>query len=156
MERSARQMLLFSFGSFVLVLAFGSVRAMGPLRHVLDTPASTKSLQAFHSHFDQLCWLGSAALGATMWILRDAWRGPRWVPPTFNACWFAGSVLFATSFFVRGVGEALSRPALARGAYALLVSAGGSLFFPVMALGAWIALGAVRAPSAARAPAAQR
>ena len=134
-------MLLFSFASFLLVLAFGSVRAMGPLRQLLDTPASARSLQAFHSHFDDLCWLGSAGLGAAMWAFRDAWRGPRWVAPAFNACWFAGSVLFAGSFLAKGLGEATGHPALARAGYAILASVGGTLFFPVMALGAWIAIG---------------
>jgi len=131
-------MLLFSFASFLLVLVFGTIRATGPLREFLDCPVSLKSLQAFHAHFDSLCWLGSAALGAAMWGLRDAWQGPHFVPAAFTGCWMSGSVLFAGSFLARGLGEALQVPWMARGLYALLASLGGSLFFAVIALGGYI------------------
>jgi hypothetical protein len=140
MARHARQMLLFSFAAFLFVLVFGTVRATGPLREFLDRPVSLRSLQAFHAHFDSLCWLGSAALGAVMWVLGDAWQGPRFVPAAFTACWMGGSVLFAGSFLARGLGEALEVPWMARGLYAILASLGGSLFCAVIGLGGYILL----------------
>lgn len=140
MEKQARQLLLFSFVSFLLVLAFGLVRALGPFRGVLDTPETFRSMQAFHSHFDDLCWLGSGVIGASMWVFRDTWRGPPWVPYAFNGSWIAGSVFFSTSFLFKGLGEALGVRLLVEGVYPLLIFAGGCLFFVVIPLGAWITL----------------
>jgi len=145
MDKHARRLFLFSFASFCLVLAFGTVRATGPLREFFDRPASLKSLQDFHAHFDALCWLGSAALGAALWVWREKWRGPAFVPAAFTLCWMVGSLLFAASFLAKGLGEALGLSWMARGLYAALASVGGTLFFPVIGLGGWMALSAARA-----------
>ena len=80
MERAARRLLAFSFVSLLAVLVFGMVRGLAPVRAWLAAPDVARTAALFHSHFDQLCWLGSAAAGTALWVLRDSYRGAAWAP----------------------------------------------------------------------------
>jgi hypothetical protein len=151
MERSARRLLVYSFASLVVVLAFGTLRGTGPVRAWLDGPELLRNAALFHSHFDQLCWLGAAAAGATLWILRDAYGGPAWAPTLFAWSYPAGTLLFSSAFLVKVVGLRVGSATLARFAFGALVSVGGALLVVAMVSGAAIARGLVRGNGDARA-----
>jgi len=139
MERAGRHLLLFSLVSLLAVLALGVARASPSVRALIDTPESVKSLGAFHAHFDSLCWLGSAAAGAALLGLGRAWRGPAWLPAAFAWSYIPGTLLFATSYGLKGLGERLGSPLLARGAFFTLASVGGSCLFVTIGAGAALA-----------------
>ena len=145
METAARRLVTFSFASFLLVLASGTVRGMGPVRAWLDGPELLRTAALFHSHFDQLCWLGAAATGAALWILRDAYHGAGWAPRLFTWSYPAGALLFSCAFLVKLFGLRLERVALSRVAFGALVSIGGALLIVALVAGAAIAVGVLRA-----------
>ncbi len=150
MERAARGLLRYSFASLVAVLAFGTLRGTGPVRAWLDGPELLRNAALFHSHFDQLCWLGAAAAGATLWILRDAYSGPAWAPTLFAWSYLAGTLLFSAAFLVKVVGLRVEIAILARFAFGALVSVGGALLVLAMFSGTAIALGLARGKAEAR------
>lgn len=141
MERAARRLVAFSFVSLLAVLAFGTIRGMGPVRAWLDGPELLRVAALFHSHFNQLCWLGSAAAGAALWIMRDAYRGPAWAPPLFAWSYPTGALLFSTAFLVKVVGLRIGSEALTRIAFGALVSLGGALLLVALVAGAVISWG---------------
>lgn len=141
MERSAHRLLVFSFVCLLAVLVFGMIRGMAPVRAWLDTPDAARTAALFHSHFDQLCWLGAAAAGAALWVLRDGYRGPAWAPHVFAFAYAGGALLFSSSFGVKLIGQRLGIAMLERGAFAALVSLGGALFILAVVSGAIVALG---------------
>jgi hypothetical protein len=153
MERAARRLVLFSFLSFLAVLVTGTLRGIGPVKAWLDGPELLRLAALFHSHFDQLCWLGAAAAGAALWILRDAYRGPAWAPALLSFTYPAGALLFSTAFLLKVVGVRAGIEALARGVFGALVSVGGALLLVALAAGAAVAWG-LRRPGAPRRDAA--
>lgn len=153
MERSARLLLASSFASLVLVLAFGTLRGIGPVRAWLDSPELLRNAALFHSHFDQLCWLGAAAAGTVLWILRDVYGGPSWAPPLFAWSYGAGALLFSSAFLFKVVGLRIERAVLSRVAFGALVSVGGALLLVAMIAGAVIALGLIRRKPGEEVPA---
>jgi hypothetical protein len=127
MERAARQLLLFSLGGFVAVVALGTVRA-SPAHVAFDTsPEIVRSLQSFHAHLDSLVWLGAAALGGALHLLAPAYRGPAWAPRTLPAAYALGSLVFSGSYAVKGLGLRFGIDVLARPVAPALASAGGLL-----------------------------
>jgi hypothetical protein len=148
MEAAARRLVTFSFVSFLFVLASGTIRGLGPVKAWLDGPELLRVAALFHSHFDQLCWLGAAATGAALWILRDAYRGAGWAPRLFAWSYPAGALLFSSAFLVKLVGLRLERVALSRMAFGALVSLGGALLLVALVAGGAIAVGvrSARAP----------
>lgn len=150
MERAARNLLVFSFVCLLAVLVLGIARGAGPVRVWLEAPVPSRTAALFHSHFDQLCWLGAAAAGAALWILRDAYRGPAWAPRLFALAYAGGSLLFSSSFAVKLAGLRFGSAALERGAFAALVSLGGALLIAAVAAGGVVARGLLRGSQAAR------
>jgi hypothetical protein len=138
-ERHARTLLLFSLASLPLVIAFGTLRGIPAMRALLETPEAARSVASFHSHFDQLCWLGAAALGAALFLLREGYRGPAWAVRWLARAYIAGSLLFSVAHAVRAAGVAAGSERLARGGFGLLVSVGGTLLLVAMATGAIVA-----------------
>jgi hypothetical protein len=124
MERAARLLLASSLVAFAVVIGLGTLRA-SPAHQLLDTPEAVKSLQAFHSHFDNLVWLGSAALGATLKLLAPGYRGPAWAPRLLAPAFLAGAVVFACSFAVKALGQRCALGALVRPLAPALASLGG-------------------------------
>ena len=147
MERAARRLFLYSFVSLLAGLALGVARASPAARALLDTPESVKSLGAFHAHFDSLCWLGSAAAGATLLALARRFRGAAWLPGAFSWSYVAGTFLFTASYGVKGLGERLGSTLLARAAFFTLASVGGSLFLVTIGAGVAIAWSVARTPA---------
>lgn len=141
MERASRRLVAFSLVSFIGVVAFGSVRGMPPVKALLDDPELLRVSALFHSHFDQLCWLGAAATGASLWILRDAYRGPAWAPRLIAWSYPVGAVLFSGAFLLKLAGLKLGSVVLARGAFGAVVSLGGTLLFVALVAAAAIAWG---------------
>jgi hypothetical protein len=141
MERAARRLVAFSFVSFLAVIALGTIRGLGPVRVWLEGPELQRVAALFHSHFDQLCWLGTAATGAALWITRDAYRGPAWAPALLAWSYPIGALLFSTAFLVKVVGLRIGSEALSRVAYASLVSLGGALLLVALVAGAVIGWG---------------
>jgi hypothetical protein len=150
MERAARRLLTFSFVSLPAVLAFGTLRGTGPVKAWLDGPELLRVAALFHSHFDQLCWLGAAAAGAALWILRDAYRGPAWAPPLFAWSYPTGALLFSTAFLVKVIGLRVESAVLARIAFGALVSLGGALLVVAFVAGAATAWGLLRTGASGR------
>ncbi len=143
MERAARRLVTFSFLSLLFVLVSGTIRGMGPVKAWLDGPELLRLAALFHSHFDQLCWLGAAAAGAAFWILRDAYRGPAWAPRLFSWSYPAGALIFSTAFLAKVIGVRIESAALARAAFGGLVSVGGALLLVALLAGVRVAAGLV-------------
>ncbi len=152
MERAARRLVTFSFCSLLAVLVTGTIRGMGPVKAWLDGPELVRLAALFHSHFDQLCWLGAAAAGAALWILRDAYHGPDWAPRLFAWTYPAGALLFSTAFLAKVVGVRLDIAALSRAAFGGLVSVGGALLLGALVAGIAIAAGLLGKGAAAAEP----
>lgn len=124
MERSARRLLLASLLAFPVVVALGS--ALGPAHRRLSAfPDALRALDLFHTHFDQLVWLGSSALGAALHLLAPRYSGPVWAPRWLAPAYLLGALLFSVSFAVKGVALRLGMVALARWTSPLLASLGG-------------------------------
>lgn len=132
MELAARRLLVFSLASLVVVIAFGTLRGAGPVGTTADGAELAKYTALFHSHFDQLCWLGAAATGATLWISKDVYVGPAWAPAAFAWSYMAGASLFSVAFLAKVVGLRLGNDGLARFGFAALVSVGGVLLVVAM------------------------
>jgi hypothetical protein len=139
MDRAARRLLLFSLASLVLVIAFGTLR--GALRPAPEAAEVAKYTALFHSHFDQLCWLGAAAAGAALWILRGGYSGPAWGPVLFGWAYPAGAALFSVAFLVKVLGLRLESDALTHAAFGALVSLGGVLLLVAMCSAVVVVLG---------------
>lgn len=144
MEIAARRLVAFSFLSFLFVLVSGTARGMGPVKAWLDGPELLRAAALFHSHFDQLCWLGASATGVTLWILRDDYRGARWAPRLFAWSYPAGALLFSCAFLLKILGLRLESAVLSRLGFGALVSIGGALLLVALVAGAALALGMLR------------
>jgi hypothetical protein len=160
MERASRQLLLFSLGGFVAVVALGTVRA-SPAHAAFDTsPEIVRSLQSFHAHFDSLVWLGAAALGGALRLLAPAYRGPAWAPRLLPAAYAAGSIVFSGSYAVKALGLRFGLDVLARPVAPALASVGGLLLLGAAGCAATIGWTLQRpspgAPRAAEEPAPSR
>jgi hypothetical protein len=137
----------------IFVLVLGMIRGIGPVRTWLAAPDAARTAALFHSHFDQLCWLGAAAAGTVLWILRDAYRGPGWAPRVFAFTYATGALLFSSSFAVKLAGQRIGSAMVERGAFAALVSLGGALFIAAVASGSVVVRGLVRGDAARQAAA---
>ena len=124
MERAARQLLLFSFTCFVGVIAFAMV--LGPAHKAVHSRDVARSIDLFHQHFDQLCWLGAAALGTALRHLAPRYAGPAWAPARLARAYALGSVTFAAAFVPRAIGQLTGAALLARVGFAALASIGGA------------------------------
>jgi hypothetical protein len=69
----SKKLIIFSFLSFIFVFVFGAV--FSPMKKAISDPEVLRNFDLFHNHFDQLCWLGAAAIGATLYFLRDKYSG---------------------------------------------------------------------------------
>ncbi len=125
MERAARQLLLFSLACFVGVVAFATF--LGPAHKVVHSTDVARSMDLFHQHFDQLCWLGAAALGTTLHYLAPRYAGPGWAPALLARAYALGSLMFAAAFLPRAIGQLLGAALVARAGFAALASIGGAL-----------------------------
>lgn len=137
MERAARRLLLFSLAAFVAVVVFAS--ALGPVQKALAGTEAARSIASFHAHFDQLCWLGSAALGATLLLLARSYSGPAWAPSLLAASYAAGSLVFSCAHVVRAIGERTGSAGLSGIAFRILASVGGVALLVAAAAAAAIA-----------------
>jgi hypothetical protein len=148
MERSAHRLLVLSLAGFAGVIGFGAIRA-SPAHALLDTaPAVIQAFQAFHAHFDSLVWLGAAALGGALKLLAPGYRGPAWAPRWLAPLYAAGTVLFAGSYAVKGLGLRLGLAALAQPLPAALASIGGVLLLAAAACALAIGRAVLAAPRA--------
>lgn len=137
MRNQAVRLFVFSFTCFIGVFVFGSI--LGPLQKTYADPKVIRNLSLFHNHSDQLCWLGAAALGATLHVTRDAFRGSERVLRIFTLSYMAGTALFSSAFLVRALGLILSSSLLEERAYIGLVSLGGLLNIVAIISGVYVA-----------------
>lgn len=144
MKRYARWLFTYSFASFLCVLAFGLARRAGPLRE-LGGPAG-KSVALFHTHFADLCWLGSAALGAfVLWASERQGhleKPVRWLATAY----IVGTASFSLSFLARAAGLLADVAALRTPVFVALVAFGSVCFAAVLALGACVLRSLVAEP----------
>jgi hypothetical protein len=147
MQRSGRRLLLFSLASFVAVVVFGS--ALGPLQKALAGTDAARALASFHAHFDQLCWLGSAALGAALLFLDGSYRGPRWAPALLGWAYPLGALVFSGGHAIKAIGIALAMPLVPRVVVPVLASAGGVLLLAAVCGAGAIAASLLRPASIA-------
>ncbi len=138
MKRQALLLSNFSFICFIAVFVFGL--AFGPLQKAYgDHAAVMRNLSLFHNHFDQLCWLGAAALGATLYVARDRFAGSERVLRVFGASYMLGTSLFSMAFLARALGLILASPAVERHVFLGLVSVGGLFEIVALSCGCYVA-----------------
>lgn len=123
MKKQAKTLFIFSFISFILVFIFGAV--LGPMQKSLNSPEITRNLNLFHNHFDQLCWLGAAAIGAVFYFFGDAYQGASWLLKVFTLSYITGTTLFSFAFLLRALGIYNGSVLLQKTIFTLMVSVGG-------------------------------
>lgn len=119
----SKKLITFSFLSFIFVFIFGAV--FSPIKKAISDPEVLRNFDLFHNHFDQLCWLGAAAIGATLYFLRDKYNGSRRLLNIFTTSYMFGTLIFSVAFLIRGIGLSLKINMLQKNAYILLLSIGG-------------------------------
>ena len=147
MRKQAMQLFVFSFTCFIGVFVFGSV--LSPLQKIYNDPQITRNFNLFHNHFDQLCWLGAAAIGAVLYTARDRFNGSERILRLFTISYMLGTTLFSFAFLVRALGLIVTSRVLENGAYMGLISLGGLFNIITMICGVYIVIGIVFDKSAA-------
>lgn len=102
MKNQAINFFIFSFICFIGVLIFGSV--FGPIKKIFVDTDIFRNISLFHNHFDQLCWLGSAAIGCTFWFLDQKYKGAEIALKIFAFSYMLGTLLFSFGFLFRSLG----------------------------------------------------
>ncbi len=102
MKKQAIKLFIFSFICFIGVLVFGSI--LGPIKKSFSNTEVFRNISLFHNHFDQLCWLGSAAIGCTFWVLDHKYKGSEMVLKVFAFSYMLGTLLFSSGFLFRAIG----------------------------------------------------
>jgi hypothetical protein len=125
MKTQSIRLFIFSFICFIGVLIFGSI--LGPLKKAIVDLDVFKNISLFHSHFDQLCWLGSAAIGATFWVLDPIFKGSETVLKIFAYSYMLGTLLFSMGFLFRAIGTICDSSIIEISANIGMISFGGLL-----------------------------
>lgn len=125
MKEQATRFLIFSFICFIGVLLFGSI--LGPIKKTFSDTEVFRNISLFHSHFDQLCWLGSAAIGATFWILDSKFKGSEMALKIFSFSYMLGTLLFSFGFLLRAIGFVFNNRIIEKVAAIGMLSLGGLL-----------------------------
>jgi len=128
MIESSKRLMKFSLISFVFVFVFGVIRSMEFFKTFFNDQEAMKNIMLFHSHFDQLCWLGAAAIGAVFYVFNDLYLGKKRILENFIRFYIIGTLLFALSFLIRALGFALGIVIFRKFLFILLVSIGGFIF----------------------------
>ncbi len=139
MQKQAMRLFAFSFICFIGVFVFGSI--LGPLQKIYNDPQVVRSFNLFHNHFDQLCWLGAAAIGAFLYAARDRYNGSERILKTFTITYMLGTTLFSFVFLVRGVGIIAMSKVLEKETYIGLVSLGGLFNVITLITGVYVVIG---------------
>jgi len=121
----SKKLFIFSFLSFIFVFIFGAV--FSPIKKVISDPEVLRNFDLFHNHFDQLCWLGAAAIGATFYFLRDKYNGSHRLLNIFTTSYMFGTLIFSGAFLIRGIGLVFKINLLHKSGYILMISIGGLL-----------------------------
>jgi hypothetical protein len=124
MKTQAVNLFVFSFICFIGVLIFGSI--IGPLKKSMADEVF-RNISLFHSHFDQLCWLGSAALGGAFWVLASKFTGADRVIRIFVFSYALGTLLFSMGFLFRAIGLHYNSRMIKMSADIGMISFGGLL-----------------------------
>ena len=125
MKKQATNLFIFSFICFIVVLIFGSL--LNPIKKSLVDTDIFRNFSLFHSHFDQLCWLGSAALGCTFYALDNRYSGSKVILAIFTFSYTVGSLLFSSGFLFRAIGKIFKNGIIEKGAAIGMISLGGLL-----------------------------
>ena len=125
MKEQSIKFLIFSFICFIGVLIFGSI--LGPIKKAFSDTEAFRNISLFHSHFDQLCWLGSAAIGATFWILDSKFKGSKLALKIFSFSYIFGTLLFSFGFLFRALGIIYNNGIIEKMAAIGMISLGGLL-----------------------------
>lgn len=102
MKNQAINLFIFSFICFIGVIIFGSV--LSPVKKSFIDTDIFRNISLFHNHFDQLCWLGSAAIGCTFWGLDQKYKGAEIALRIFAFSYMLGTLLFSFGFLFRAIG----------------------------------------------------
>ena len=125
MKKQAINFIIFSFICFICVLIFGSI--LGPIKKSFSDTEVFRNISLFHSHFDQLCWLGSAAIGCTFWVLDHQFKGSEMVLKIFAFSYMLGTLLFSSGFLFRALGIIYDSSIIEKAATIGMISFGGLL-----------------------------
>jgi len=139
MQKQAMQLFAFSLICFIGVFVFGSI--LGPLQKIYNDPQVIRNFNLFHNHFDQLCWLGAAAIGAVLYAARDRFNGSERILRIFTLSYMLGTALFSFAFLARALGLILMSTLLEKGSYVGLVSLGGLFNIITIITGIYVANG---------------
>jgi hypothetical protein len=145
MQKQAMDLFVFSFICFIGVFVFGSI--LGPLQKIYSDPQVVRNFNLFHNHFDQLCWLGAAAIGAFFYAAHNRYNGSERILRTFTITYMLGTTLFSFAFLVRGVGLIVMSKMLEEEAYIGLVSLGGLFNVITLIAGIYVIIGIISASS---------
>ena len=136
MKKYSRILFLYSFTSFLFVIVFGSMNTF--FKKAFYGTAIWDSITAFHSHFDQLCWLGAAAIGAMFHFMSDRYSGSIKAVGFFTYLYIFGTLTFSFAFLARGLGMYLHNQALEKTVFAFMASIGGLAYILIIFLGIYI------------------
>lgn len=138
MKNHAVNFFIFSFICFIGVLIFGL--ALGPIKKALIEEDIFRNISLFHNHFDQLCWLGSAAIGCVFWVLDHKYKGSEIAVMIFSFSYMLGTLLFSFGFLFRALGIFYGSNMIKIFATAGMLSIGGLLMLVTTACALYIAI----------------
>lgn len=138
MKKQALNLFIFSFICFIGVLVFGSI--LGPIKKSFTDTDVFRNISLFHNHFDQLCWLGSAAIGSTFWVLEHKYKGSEMVLKIFAFTYMLGTFLFSSGFLFRALGAILDNSIIEKAATIGMISFGGLLIVVTTVCASYVAI----------------
>ena len=138
MKKQAIRFFIFSFICFIGVLLFGSI--LGPIKKSFSDTEVFRDISLFHSHFDQLCWLGSAALGCTFWGLDHKFKGSEMVLKIFSFSYMLGTLLFSSGFLFRALGVIYDSIIIEKVTAIGMISIGGFLIVVTIVCAVYVAI----------------
>ncbi len=138
MIKNSKQLMKFSLISFLFVFIFGLIRSSGPFKTFFADPDAMSNVMLFHSHFDQLCWLGAAAIGAAFYVFKDSYDGGEKSVRIFTKLYIIGTLIFSLAFLIRAVGFASGTVILQKILFILFVSTGGLIFLILIGFAVYI------------------
>lgn len=136
MKRYTRILFVYSFTSFLFVVVFGALNA--PLKKAFYGTEIWNNITAFHNHFDQLCWLGAAAIGALFHFMSDRFTGSAKIAGIFTYLYICGTLTFSMAFLVRGLGIYLHLDVLEKKTFVLMIMTGGLAYIFLIVSGIYL------------------
>lgn len=138
MKKQAIHLFIFSFICFIAVFISGSL--LSSIKKSITDTDVLKNISLFHNHFDQLCWLGSAAIGCVFYALDNRFKRSMTVLKIFTFSYIIGTLFFSFGFLFRAIGIYYNNMILEKSVAIGMISLGGVFIIVATLCAIYIAL----------------